>query len=641
MLRSFHHFLRLSLLLIGCMLVKPARATHIVGGEVTYKCVGPNTYEIRIDIYQDCLTGSNQAIADDNPAFIGIFEGTTASRDPLILFDTISQQIPIRVPPNFSNDCINNPPPTCLRKTSFIRTYTLPPNNKGYRVVYQRCCRNGNVYNIINPSEVGASYYCVIPPAGITNCNNSATFKNYPPQIICLNNPLVYDHSATDVDGDSLSYEFCQAYEGGSTSDVKPIPTNSFSVVTYRAPFSATKPMGGSPLIQIDPHTGLITGTPNVQGRFVVTVCCHEWKNGIMINTVTREFQFVVTDCSKAVLADMPQYSDEPNTYIVNCKDYTVHFDNTSVGGIFYHWDFGVEGRDDDTSSEFSPTFIYPDSGTYVVRLFVNPGSTCSDSISKLVKVYPTLRGQFESRDFLCPGDTISFRDVTSSTYQVNSWLWNYDDNSGLDSTRNTVHRFEYGGLYNVGLLVKNEKGCVDTVFKKILVDPFVTRAGRDTTIVKGEQVQFDGHGGGSYAWFPTMYLNDSTAANPIGTFPNPGIYPYILTVTSPGGCIGTDSVTVTVIDNPYLVMPNAFSPNQDGNNDTFFPIAVGYKNMKSFRIFNRYGEQIFYTNSFEQPWDGTYKGKQMDVGTYYWLLQVQDRHGNDVMLKGDVILLR
>jgi gliding motility-associated-like protein len=641
MSRLFDTFLKFILFIAGCMLVTPAGATHIVGGEVTYKCLGNNTYEVHVDIYQDCLTGNNQAIIEDNPAFIAIYPGTGVGGTP-IKTDSIYQQDPIRVPPNFSNDCVKNPPPTCLRKTSFVKTYKLDPSPTGYKIVYQRCCRNGNIYNVINPSEIGASYYCIIPPGDASTCNNSAVFKNYPPQIICLNTPLVYDHSATDPDGDSLTYEFCQAYEGGSTGNIKPNPpSNIFSPITYRAPFSATKPMAGNPQIQINSRTGMITGTPNIQGRFVVSVCCHEWKNGVIINTVTREFQFVVTDCSKAVVADMPQFSDEPNTYIINCRDYTVKFENTSKGGMTYHWDFGVEGIDTDTSNEFTPTYVYPDSGTYVVRLFVNPGTTCSDSISKFVKVYPTLLPALQSKDYVCPGDTISFQDKSLSSYLISEWIWNYDDNSPFDSTQNTVHRFRYGGLYNVGLRVRNERGCVDTVFKKVQVDPFVAQAGRDTTIVKGEKVNFEGRGGSTYLWSPPIYLDNPNISNPVGTFPVAGNFPYVLQVTTESGCIGFDTVKILVVENPYLVVPNAFSPNEDGTNDTFFPIAAGYTNMKSFRVFNRYGEEIFYTTSFEEPWDGTYKGTRQDIGVYYWMLQVQDRFGNDVMLKGDVTLLR
>src|SRR4051812_44307443 len=132
-----------TLLIFALLSSWSAKATHIVGGEVTYQCVGNNNYRIEIDIYQDCLNGAPQVIAEDNPAFIGIFTGTGT----LLGHDSISLTSAILVPPNFSNSCINNPPSTCLRKAAFIKTYNFPPSPSGYYIVYQRCCRNEQITN--------------------------------------------------------------------------------------------------------------------------------------------------------------------------------------------------------------------------------------------------------------------------------------------------------------------------------------------------------------------------------------------------------------------------------------------------------------------------------------------------------------
>lgn len=617
-----------------------AQATHIVGGEVTYECLGGNYYRIRVDVYQDCLAGHPSAIKDDNPAYIAIYDMAKSSAP--YISDSIYMGTPLVVPVNFNNSCITNPPNTCLRKVSFIKEYVLPDNGAGYLIVYQRCCRNGSIYNIINPSEIGATYYCQVPPVNTAPCNNSAVFTNYPPQIICVNNPLVYDHGATDKDGDSLSYEFCNAYLGGSTADVKPLPPKAtFNPVLYRSPFTATSPMGGNPPLKINPTTGVITGTPNLLGRYVVTVCCTEWRNGKAINKITREFQFVVTNCSKAVIANIPQYSDEFNTYIVKCDNYTVKFDNWSVGGFAYHWDFGVPGTDLDTSAEFEPTFVYPDSGTYVVSLIVNKGTTCPDSISRFVKVYPTLSANIGFKTPVCPNDTVQFTDLTSSTYQVNSWVWKFDDASPYATVKNPAHVYRNGGLYNVALVAQNAKGCFDTAYGKITVDPFYPDAGDDTVIVRGEKIYFNATGGFLYQWTPGSYLNNPNIANPVGTYTDTGTFQYSVFVTSMSGCKGYDTLTVKVIDGAYLVVPNAFTPNGDGLNDYLRPIGVGFQHINSFRIFNRWGQQVFYTHTFEDGWDGNFNGRQADIGVYYWSLSIRDRFGNDQELKGDVTLLR
>lgn len=630
----------ISIFLLFVSFTLNTRASHIVGGEVTYVCLGGNQYRITVTTYRDCLNGIVGAIGEDDPAFIAIYRAN-GSR---YIVDSINGLVPGGevVPPNFKNDCVTNPPNTCLNRIVFQKTYFLDNSTTSYKVVYQRCCRNASIINIVDPSSSGATYSCIIPTASSAACNNSAVFKNFPPQIICVNNPLVYDHSAVDPDGDSLSYEFCQAYDGGSNNVPKPIPAFFFNTITYTSPYTFARPMAGNPRIQINSTTGLISGTPNLQGRFVVTVCCHEWRKGVMINTTTREFQFVVTNCSKAVVANIPQFSTEFNTYIVNCKDTKVSFVNTSVGGTTYYWDFGVKSSVTDTSTSFEPTFIYPDSGTYTVTLYVNKGTTCSDSISRLVKLYPKLDVKFSAPDVVCPGDTISFNDLTSSSYPVTEWQWNFDDFTAIDYKQNTKHSYPYGGLYNVGLIVKNTQGCLDTLFKKILVDPFKPSTNKDTTIVKDERIYFQGNGGTNYFWTPSTYLSNPNISNPVGHFTDVGTFLYVVQArSSQTNCIGKDTVIVRVIAAPVRAIPNAFTPNGDGKNDKFRPILVGYQSIRYFRIFNRYGQEMFSTENIEDAWDGTFNGQPQEMGVYYWMLGVKDRFGKDFEEKGDVTLIR
>jgi gliding motility-associated-like protein len=625
------------LLLPVIVLALPARASHIVGGEVSYKCLGNNKYEITINIYEDCQTGYQEAIQQDDPGLISIYDGSDFRH--LVLFDSIRLNPQIHVPANFSNQCVNNYPTVCLLKSSFIKTYSLSASTTGYLIVYQRCCRNSTVLNIVNPGITGATYYTNIPPSQQAACNNSAVFKNYPPQIICLNTPLIYDHSATDADGDSLSYEFCTAYQGGSENQVKPRPAPPpYQPVQYLSPFTATNPMGGFPQIKIDPVTGLITGTPNIVGRFVVTVCCHEWRNGQMINTVFRDFQFVVTNCSKAVVADIPILSDEPNTYIIQCDGYTVHFVNKSSGGNTYHWDFGVPGA---TSTEFEPTYTYPDTGTYTVKLIVNPGSTCADSITRLVKVYPSFKTNYSLSGLHCPGSPINFTDLTESTYKpIVSWLWNFGD--GQSSTQqNPVHAFSSGNNYNVSLISENVKGCTDTATQDVYIENFKPFAGDDTIIVAGEKINFNATGGLHYLWTPGTNLNAIDIPNPIGTYPDTGHFAYNVYIKSETGCEGNDSIKVWVVGQASYFVPNAFTPNNDGINDVLRPIAIGYSANNYFRIFNRFGELVYTSKDFSEGWNGTYKGQLADMGTYFWELSITNRFGKKEFYKGDVTLIR
>jgi gliding motility-associated-like protein len=634
-------------------------ASHIVGGDFTYRHLGDTViggrirmiYRATLYIYQDCITGVPEAIAEDNPAFFTVYDNDNAPFGPgsfpfqvdtNIFFNPIAGTGgSIVVPGNFSNDCVKNIPPLCLQRKRFEKTYYLPANESGYTIVYQRCCRNSSIINVIAPGDEGATYFCVIP--GSSRRNNSASFTNYPPQIICLNNPLYYDNSATDPDGDSLTYEFCAAQVGATGADIKPKTARypPYDTVRYYPPYTFQNAISGFPLIEIDPVTGIITGTPNRIGRYLVTICCNEWRNGIIINTVKREFQFVVTDCSKVVVADIPQFSTAPNTYIVNCTDYTVRFVNKSSGGFAYKWTFGVEGAPGNTSTEFEPTFVYPDTGTYNVRLVVNPGSTCPDSITRLVKIYPVFKTGFADSGQYCPGSPISFKDQTvSSIKPISYWKWSFGD-GGESAEQNPTHIFPKGGTYNVTLISENFRNCVDTTLRRVVVQNFRPYAGDDTIVVKGERMQFDARGGVQYAWSPQQNLSDTSISNPTAFYPDTGFYAYSVFVQSAYGCSGYDTIRVLVVNKASFVVPNAFSPNGDGNNDYFRPRAVGYKDLRYFKVYNRWGEEVYTGNSLEVGWDGTFKGRRSELGIYFWQISFTDRFGKEGFMKGDVMLIR
>lgn len=617
-------------------------ASHMIGGDVTYRCLGQRNFEVTITLYQDCLYGDPAVLADDNPAFYSIFE---VGNGNLVRADSVQASTTQIVDPNFSNACINNYPNTCMRKQVFIFTVQLPVTTTGYYIVYERCCRNAWINNVINPGNVGVTYYAKIPPFSNNTCpNSSAVFNNFPPQIICANNPFVYDFSATDPDADSLSYQLCAARPGGSTYASKPFGNDmnppSSATIDYQPPYSATMPLSGTPPLQINPVTGMMSGMPNATGRFVVTVCVNEWRNGSIINTLSRDVQFVVTNCSKAVVANIPELEDEPNTYTIQCKGRTVWFANLSTGGFSYDWNFGVPGA---TSTEFQPTYTYPDTGTYLVTLIVNKGSTCPDSISRYVKVYPEYRADFVWQGKLCPDMPISFFDSSSATYPpVTRWNWSFGDGGGSD-LQNPQHVYPRpGGPQQVTLISRSRLGCRDTVTKTLPMPYFDPNAGNDTIIVLGYAFRLNGTGSEFYHWAPPDYLSDPNIARPSVNFPDTGKYDYVLTGTNEEGCIGQDTISIWVVDYGNIFVPNAFSPNGDGVNDGFMPRIVGYSRINYFYIFNRYGQQVFSSANENYPnWNGMYNGAPAELGVYYWVINVTAADGTKVTKKGDITLIR
>jgi gliding motility-associated-like protein len=618
-----------------------AEGSHIVGGEFSYQHISGNNYRVTFYLYRDCLTGNPNALEDDKDGTFGILNLDNDSwynRFKLSYTDTFN------TPANFNNICIKNPPPVCLNRMQFIFNITIPPNTNGYQIVYQRCCRNQAVnMNNAGGSSVGSTFYTFINPQyGI---NNSAVFVNYPPQIICINNPLNYNNGAIDPDaGDSLSYELCTAknYSNNNTPnpDINDLLKPPYANIPYSFGYSGTTPMNGSPNISINPLTGLITGTPTVQGRFVVTVCCTEWRNRIAINVNRRDFQFEVTNCSKAVIANTPVFSDEPNVFIAQCDSTFVQFKNNSSGGIGYHWDFGVASSLTDTSNLFEPTFNYPDTGTYIVTLTVNPGSTCQDSIRRIVKVYPKFYVNFNFSGLLCPGSPIQFTDSSWGTMAgPNKWKWSFGDNT-FETNQNPSHSFS-SGIFNTTLVAKNSFGCSDTARATINIKPVNVVTNNDTIILKNISLPVTTTGAINYVWSPNTNISSINTCCPTFNFPDTGRYQYIVQAITTEGCIDADTLNIIVVPQPIIWVPNAFSPNGDGINDVLKIIQGGYGRLNFFRVFDRWGEQLFYSVNLSESWTGTDKGKPCAMDTYYWMASATNILGQTMILKGDIILVR
>jgi gliding motility-associated-like protein len=221
----------------------------------------------------------------------------------------------------------------------------------------------------------------------------------------------------------------------------------------------------------------------------------------------------------------------------------------------------------------------------------------------------------------------------------ANSWSWDFGDDS-TSTLQHPTHAYAQGGNYNVVLISKNGKGCTDTIRQEVFVEKFRPFAGNDTIIVKGEKINFHALGGGLYTWTPGTNLSSTTIYNPVGDYPDTGRFAYNVHIVSPYQCEGDDSIKVWVVNQSAIFVPTAFSPNGDGRNDILKPIGIGYRNINYFRVFNRWGEQMFYTTQFEEGWDGRWKGVPQEIGSYYWILSIINRFGKEEIVKGDSALV-
>ncbi|TVQ47027.1 MAG: gliding motility-associated C-terminal domain-containing protein [Saprospirales bacterium] len=373
-------WLLLSLLLI--ILCQEINATHIIGGEINYRCLGDSTYEISLVVYRDCFYGVPYF---DNPASIGFFDSDNelireiGDNGQLFMFvrndDTLS--------PILDDKCYVIPPDVCVHTTTYRDTITLPFREGGYFLSYQRCCRNETIVNIVDPDNAGASFTARISENALLECNNSAVFNEWPPIYICANTPINFDHSASDIDGDSLVYKLCEPLTGVIPSAPRPQPPNNppYDPVVWNEPlFSFDNKLGGTDPLTIDPQTGLITGTPTIIGQFVVGVCVEEYRDGVLISTTNRDFQYNVGICQASTAAFF--------TAEFYCDQLEVRFENLSERSLGSKWYFGGIDNPIDSSTAFEPTFTFPDFGTYDVTLVsIGNFSDCNDTITQSVTI--------------------------------------------------------------------------------------------------------------------------------------------------------------------------------------------------------------------------------------------------------------
>ncbi len=542
--------------------VFPLYATHIVGGYISYRFLSGTTYRVTLTIYRDC---NSQTPFDGTPgattdAIVGLFQNGNSFPDQVLqLTNPIITQI--QAPTN--NPCLQTNSDVCVEQGVYTTTVTLPNAITGYTLIHERCCRNSTINNVFNPGDQGAVYSAYIPPTNPFQ-NTSPTFNNLPPLFVCVNAPWVFDYSASDADGDVLRYSLCTPSNGGTPTDPAPNPPAGppYADVPWESGYSQNNMLGGTQPLTIDSVTGVITGTPNTQGQFVVGVCVSEYRNGVLISTYLRDYQLNVTQCNIPV-GNIPSTNIDPatgvGTYIIACNNTTVTFQNNSYNPpptstpLTFEWDFGDPTTSSDVSTQQYPTYTYPDTGTYFVTLRVNKGSGsagCGDTTFALVKIYSSGSSAFTNTN-TCPNAPMTFVDQSTTPYgTVSEWLWLFGDSLNTSSTQqNPAHTYSAAGSYNVTLISTNSFGCKDTLVKPVVVFEAGVSNFTYTPPCIFQPVTFTSTQPAKVATYNWTLSDGSNSGspNPVYTYNTPGIFQVKLVAVSQDGCVDSTTKLIEV----------------------------------------------------------------------------------------------
>ena len=409
-----------------------------------------------------------------------------------------------------------------------------------------------------------------IPGSLRTTTNNSSPVLRSTFVALCANFEFFFDNAAIDPDGDELVYSLCAPFDGGGPnggvggfgSPVPNPPSNPpYTPIPYSAPYSPNYPIASDPAFSIDPLTGFITGTPNIPGQYAMGICVEEFRDGISLGKVVRDFQFNVTLCDPNIVASVtPQQPEQL------CIGETIQFVNESINGEDFLWDFGIDGTDTDVSTELEPQFTYPDVGTYEVTLIANPDWPCADTSSQIFDVFMPLDPVIEILDFNCITGTETFDfNVNGTMSPEATYFWDFNGGSPNSANIGSPEGVDFGNSnsWDISLTVNNH-GCTAEAEFEWIAPPEPTASIEDQTgFCQGLTFSFENNSLNSetYLWdFGSPFGGDtSTDIEPEFTYADSGSYSVTLTAYAPFTCPSTATANVDIY---YLLQPDFDVPD-------------------------------------------------------------------------------
>ncbi len=324
------------------------------------------------------------------------------------------------------------------------------------------------------------------------------------------------------------------------------------------------------------------------------------------------------------------------------CSSGVVAFTDTStVTHLYtiaptYRWIYGDSQSD---TGIINPSHTFQNPGLYHVMQIVGNGIPCYDTAYKIIVVDSIPFAQFTMSDTeLCVGSILTL----SATYLQNGFkqlTWSFGDGTYKLGDNPTEHVYEHAGYFTVKFSAAYNVCPDTTVSQQVLVKPFpIVYLGPDTTICTGSEMfklqDTQSHVG------KNIYRQWNTGDTTIGIWVrHPGLYSLRVKMD---GCTASD--TINVEKGCYINIPNAFTPNGDGENDNFIPLELLSRNIVSYRlrIFSRWGQMIYDgLESDHKGWDGNFNGVPQPMGAYVYVLNVKFKNDVKEYYQGNVTLIR
>lgn len=347
--------------------------------------------------------------------------------------------------------------------------------------------------------------------------------------------------------------------------------------------------------------------------------------NNPLINVPNGNYTVNVTDANGctttltvAVIQPLP-ISINANITDASCSALSDGVITTTVSGGNPTYTYSWSGPNSYTNSTSTASNI--PIGTYSLSITDSKGCT-KDTVftitSTLILIANANNGTVQCGSYTYTLDG-------SSSVNANTYQWTQLPTNTIASTPTAVVTVPVGT--NSFVLTVTNGGCSDTAMVILIGNPLPNvDAGPFTTMPIGSSTLIGGNPssptGVSYTWMPSSGLNNPNSPNP--TSSTTLTTTYTLIVTDANGCTNWDTVTVYVF--PEIDIPNGFSPNGDGKNDYWIIDNIQQFPDNEVEVYNRWGEQLFYSKGYATPWDGKYKGQDVPVGTYYYIIRLHSK---------------
>ena len=347
-----------------------------------------------------------------------------------------------------------------------------------------------------------------------------------------------------------------------------------------------------------------------------------------------------VTDdngCQASATALVPltnNLTDTMGTVPVTCQGVGVTLPDTSNGASF-SW-APADGLSSSTVA--SPIAMPSATTTYTVTATLG---VCNQTAGVTVTVLPAPVATAGVSDTICPGKSVQLQGAGGGQYQWSPAIYLSDSTAADPTVQQPASTVTYH------LTVTGANGCssINPAATTVVVTPAPKiSAGDDTSVIIGQPLQLnavdvDSTGFTSYTWSPAQGLSDPNIADPTTVIT--ADITYTVVATTPSGCSATGTIVIGAAKTTGIIVPNAFTPNNDGRNDILKVTTFGIQSLKYFRVYNRWGQLVFNSSNEGDGWNGSIGGQPAPTGAYVWMAAGIDYHGRPVQQEGTVLLIR